>query len=479
MSQQRDRAIKVVPGNNVVQSAEEALAPMTAAEARSSESKFFPGIAAITAAANALEKPQVIKQPAAESTYDSIFSTVEEALEEIRAGRFVLVADDEGRENEGDLICAAELITPEMVNFMVTEARGWVCLAMTKEKADYLNLPLMVKQNTESQQTAFTITIDADTRFGVTTGISAHDRATTIRVVADASCVPSDLRRPGHVSPLIAKAGGVLQRAGHTEAAVDLARLAGLTPCGVICEVMNADGTMSRVPELGAFARKHNLKVINIAQLISYRLTRERFVVREAVATLPSAYGQFTVYAYRNTIDNAEHLAFVKGNVTGKENVLIRVHSECLTGDVFASLRCDCGPQLEAAMAMIAKEDSGVLVYLRQEGRGIGLLNKIKAYALQDTGKDTVQANEMLGFRPDLRDYGVGAQILCDLGLTSVRIITNNPRKIIGLEGYGLTVTDRVSLPPMCNSHNHSYLVTKKEKMGHWLDGLDGLDQMH
>jgi 3,4-dihydroxy 2-butanone 4-phosphate synthase / GTP cyclohydrolase II len=401
-----------------------------------------------------------------------IFSSVEEALEEIRAGRFVVVADDEGRENEGDLICAAELVTPEMINFMVTEARGWVCLALTREKAAHLNLPMMVEQNTESQQTAFTITVDADTRFGVSTGISAYDRATTVRVVADPACVAADLRRPGHISPLVAKPGGVLQRAGHTEAAVDLARLSGAQPLGVICEILNANGTMARVPELAAFARKHNLKLINIAQVISYRLARERFVVREAAATFPSAYGQFTVYAYRNTLDGQEHLAFVKGDVSGEQNVLIRVHSECLTGDVFASLRCDCGPQLEAAMAMIAGQESGVLVYLRQEGRGIGLLNKIKAYSLQDTGKDTVQANEMLGFKPDLRDYGVGAQILCDLGLSTVRIITNNPRKIVGLEGYGLVVTDRVSLPPACNSHNMEYLLTKKEKMGHWLEGL-------
>ncbi len=403
---------------------------------------------------------------------DIVFCSVEEALEEIRSGKFVVVADDEGRENEGDLICAAELVTPAMINFMVTEARGWVCLAITSEKAEQLQLPMMVENNTESQNTAFTVTVDADTKFGVTTGISTYDRATTIRVIADSMCKPGDLRRPGHVSPLIAKAGGVLQRAGHTEASVDLARMAGLAPAGVICEILNADGTMARVPELTKFAKKHNIKFINIAQLIAYRLTRERFVVREAVATFPSAYGEFKLYAYRNTIDSNDHLAFVKGDLEGKKDVLIRVHSECLTGDVFASLRCDCGPQLEAAMAMIAKEETGVLVYLRQEGRGIGLLNKIKAYALQDTGKDTVQANEMLGFKPDLRDYGVGAQILCDLGLTSVRIITNNPRKIVGLEGYGLVVTDRVTMPPACNSHNMSYLLTKKEKMGHWLEDL-------
>lgn len=400
------------------------------------------------------------------------FSTIEEAIDNLRHGKFVIVADDEGRENEGDLICAAELVTPAMINFMITEARGWVCLSLTTDKADQLNLPYMVERNTESQNTAFTVTVDADTRFGVTTGISAYDRATTIRVAVDASCKPSDLRRPGHISPLIAKPGGVLQRAGHTEAAVDLARLAGFTPAGVICEIINADGTMARVPQLMQFAAKHNLKVINIAQLIAYRLRSERFVVREAETVFPSAYGQFKIFAYRNKLDGSEHLAVVKGEVAGKADVLIRVHSECLTGDVFASLRCDCGPQLEAAISMIAQEEYGVLVYLRQEGRGIGLMNKLKAYMLQDGGQDTVQANESLGFRPDLRDYGTGAQILCDLGLTSVRIITNNPRKIIGLEGYGLTVSDRVGLPPACNSHNLRYLLTKKEKLGHWLDGI-------
>ncbi len=400
------------------------------------------------------------------------FDRIEDAIDEIRAGKFVIVADDEGRENEGDLICAAELITPSMINFLITEARGWVCLALSGPIAQRLNLPLMVDANTESQGTAFTVTIDADTRFGVTTGISAYDRAATIKVAVDATCKPEDLRRPGHISPLVARSGGVLQRAGHTEAAVDLARLAGFRHAGVICEIINPDGTMSRAPQLFEFARKHGLKIINIAQLIAYRLKQERFVVREGTARFPSAYGEFTVYGYRNKLDNMDHVALVKGDVAGGKDVLIRVHSECLTGDVFASLRCDCGPQLEAAMAMIAKQGQGVLVYLRQEGRGIGLLNKIKAYALQDGGQDTVEANESLGFKPDLRDYGVGAQILCDLGLTSVRIITNNPRKIIGLEGYGLAVTDRVSLPPACNSHNLHYLLTKKEKMGHWLDGL-------
>lgn len=410
-------------------------------------------------------------EPASEES--SIFDSIEDAIEDLRRGKMVIVSDDEGRENEGDLICAAELVTPAMINFMVTQARGWVCLALTPEKAKQLELPMMVEQNTDQQLTAFTVTVDADAKFGVTTGISAYDRATTIRVAVDSQARASDLRRPGHVSPLIARPGGVLQRAGHTEAAIDLARLAGLAPAGVICEIMNDDGTMARVPQLKEFAKTHGLKFINISQLIAYRLTRERFVVKEAVASLPSAFGEFQVHAYRNTLDGREHLAFVKGDVAGQPDVLIRVHSECLTGDVFASLRCDCGPQLEAAMAMIAKEERGVLIYLRQEGRGIGLLNKIKAYALQDSGEDTVQANESLGFRPDLREYGVGAQMLCDLGLSSVRIITNNPRKIVGLEGYGLAVTERVGLPPACNSHNLSYLLTKKEKMGHWLEGLE------
>jgi 3,4-dihydroxy 2-butanone 4-phosphate synthase/GTP cyclohydrolase II len=404
---------------------------------------------------------------------DSQFATIEEALEEIKAGRFVVVADDEQRENEGDLICAAELVTPAMINFLVTEGRGWVCLALSKARAEYLQLPMMVEENTESQRTAFTITIDADPKFGVTTGISAFDRAKTIRVAVDPQSHYSDLRRPGHISPLIAKAGGVLERAGHTEAAVDLARLAGLTPAGVICEVLNADGTMARLPDLKTFAREHGIKIITIAQLIAYRLQRERFVKREAVALFPSAYGEFRVYAYRNELDGIDHLAFVKGDVAGEKDVLIRVHSECLTGDVFASLRCDCGPQLEGAMALIAKEERGVLVYLRQEGRGIGLANKIRAYALQDGGQDTVQANESLGFKPDLRDYGVGAQILSDLGLTSVRIITNNPRKIVGLEGYGLIISGRVGMPPACNSNNLGYLFTKKEKLGHWLEGIE------
>jgi len=404
---------------------------------------------------------------------ETTFTSVEEALEDIRAGKFVVVADDEDRENEGDLICAAELVTPEMINFMITAARGSVCLLLTPERAKQLELTSMVDNNTALHGTAYTVTIDADTKYGVSTGISAFDRAATIRVAVDDKTVPSDLRRPGHVSPLIASAGGVLKRAGHTEASVDLARLAGLKPAGVLCEILNADGSMARVPQLKEFAHQHNLKFINIAQLIAYRLQRERFVIREAAAKFPSAYGDFTLYAYRNQLDDTEHVALVKGDVTNKPNVLIRVHSECLTGDVFAGLRCDCGPQLEAALAMIAKEEYGVLVYLRQEGRGIGLLNKIKAYEIQDSGKDTVQANEALGFKPDLRDYGVGAQILCDLGLSSVRIITNNPRKIVGLEGYGLTVTDRVAMPPACNSHNMRYLLTKKEKLGHWLDNLN------
>lgn len=410
--------------------------------------------------------------------------TVEEAIEEIRQGRFVVVADDEGRENEGDLIGAAELITPEGVNFMVTEARGWLCLTLTPERAEQLQLPPMVERNTESQGTAFTITIDADPRFGVTTGISAADRATTLRLAVDPSCRPEDLRRPGHISPLIGKAGGVLKRAGHTEASIDLARMAGLNPAGAICEIMNPDGSMARVPELRAFATRHGLKFITIAQLIAYRLTQERFVQREAVVRFPTAYGDFHLYGYRNSLDGREHVAVVKGDVAGQKNVLIRVHSECLTGDVFSSLRCDCGSQLSSALQLIAQQPCGVLVYLRQEGRGIGLINKLKAYALQDQGQDTVEANVSLGFKPDLRDYGVGAQILSDLGLSSVRIITNNPRKIVGLEGYGLEVTDRVPLPVASNEHNEGYLRTKCEKLGHILalkgnDDGNGRSQSH
>lgn len=404
------------------------------------------------------------------------FDSIESALEDIRQGKFVIVSDDEGRENEGDLICAAELISPAMINFMISQARGWVCLALTPERAAELDLPFMVDHNTESQGTAFTVTIDAHQKYGVTTGISASDRATTIRVATEANTQPSDLRRPGHISPLVAKPGGVLQRAGHTEAAVDLARLAGLKPAGVICEIIQTDGTMARVPQLREFANQHGLKFINIAQLISYRLKKERFVEREAEANFPCAFGDFKLVGYRNKLDGQEHIAVVKGDVSSKSDVLVRMHSECLTGDVFGSLRCDCGPQLEAALAMIGKEEAGVLVYLRQEGRGIGLVNKIKAYALQEKGQDTIEANVSLGFKPDLRDYGVGAQILCDLGLSSIRLITNNPRKIVGLEGYGLQVTDRVAMPSECNSHNLNYLMTKKEKMGHLLEGLPQAD---
>jgi len=397
------------------------------------------------------------------------FGTVEQAIEDIRAGKFVLVADDEDRENEGDLICAAELITPEKVNFML-EAKGWICLALTPERCEELELGPMSRGNTEAMKTAFTVTIDASGRFGVTTGISASDRATTIRVAVDPSTAPGDLRRPGHVNPLRARPGGVLQRVGHTEAAVDLARLAGLTPAGVICELLNADGSPARRPQLEAFADKHGITFITVAQLVSYRLAHERLVHRVAEARLPTDFGEWRIIGYKNDVDTHEHVALVHGEVGDGENVLVRMHSKCLTGDVFHSARCDCGWQLHAAMEMIQQEGRGVIVYLDQEGRGIGLLNKLKAYELQDSGADTVEANERLGFKPDLRNYGIGAQILLDLGLKSIRVMTNNPRKLVGLEGYGLRVAEggvRIQAP--ATRENAEYLATKRTKLGHLL----------
>lgn len=397
------------------------------------------------------------------------FGTIEQAIEDLKNGKIVIVADDEDRENEGDLVCAAELVTPETINFMTLHGRGLICLALTGDRCDQLGLPQMTERNTEDQSTAFTVSIDAERRFGVTTGISASDRATTIHVAINPATVPTDLRRPGHIFPLRAHPGGVLQRVGQTEASVDLARLAGLVPAGVICEILSADGSMARRPELEVFAKEHGLTFVTVAQLVAYRLQTERLVHRVAEARLPTEFGEFTVIAYRNDVDRAEHVALVKGEVTGQPNVLVRMHSKCLTGDVFGSRRCDCGPQLHAAMDLVAQEGRGVIVYLDQEGRGIGLLNKIRAYALQDSGADTVQANQRLGFAPDLRNYGIGAQILRDLGLSSIRVMTNNPRKLVGLEGYGLEIVERVPLVADPTRDNRDYLRTKRDKLGHLL----------
>jgi 3,4-dihydroxy 2-butanone 4-phosphate synthase/GTP cyclohydrolase II len=397
------------------------------------------------------------------------FDTVEAALEDVRQGKMVIVADDEDRENEGDLVCAATAVTPEIINFMATHARGLICLALTAERADELDLRPMSDVNTEALSTAFTVSVDAAARFGVTTGISAWDRARTIQVCMDPASKPGDLRRPGHIFPLRARAGGVLRRVGQTEASVDLARMAGLPPGGVICEILNEDGTMARRPQLEEFAARHGLKFITVAQIVAYRLKRERLVHRAAEAVLPTPYGEWRIIAYHNDVDQHEHVALVKGEVEGVDDALVRMHSECLTGDVFHSLRCDCGQQLDTAMRRIAEEGRGAIVYLRQEGRGIGLVNKLRAYNLQDQGLDTVEANERLGFRPDLRDYGIGAQILLDLGLSTIRILTNNPKKIVGIDGYGLSVTGQVPLEVEPNPHNFGYLATKRDKMGHLL----------
>ncbi len=413
--------------------------------------------------------PDVNQHARGPGAQDTGCRSVEQALRDIAAGKMVIVADDDDRENEGDLICAAETVTAEMVNFMIRRAGGLICLALTGERADHLDLPQMSEFNTEGQRTAFTVSIDAAPRFGVATGISAQDRATTIRVAVDPLTDRGDLRRPGHVFPLRARDGGVLQRVGHTEAAVDLARLAGLGAAGVICEILNEDGSAARRPELQAFARDQGLTFITVAQLVAYRLRTERLVHRLAEARLPTEHGEWRIIGYRNDVDQHEHVALVHGDVQGKEGVLVRMHSKCLTGDVFHSQRCDCGWQLETAMEMIQHEGQGAIVYLDQEGRGIGLLNKLKAYQLQDQGKDTVEANEALGFGPDLRSYGIGAQILLDLGLHSIRVLTNNPRKIVGLEGYGLAVEDRVPIVPPETSENAEYLRTKQTKLGHLL----------
>ncbi len=397
---------------------------------------------------------------------EMVFGTVEQALADIADGKFVVVADDEDRENEGDLVCAAERVTTDMVNFML-DAKGMICLAVTNAWADHLGLQPQVEENTESMSTAFTVSIDAAARYGVSTGISASDRATTIRVAVDPASTKGDLRMPGHIHPLRARDGGVLQRVGHTEAAVDLARLAGLRAAGVICEILNKDGTTARRPQLEVFAKQHGLTFITIAQLVAYRLRTDRLVHRAADARLPTAFGEWRIVGYRNDVDTREHLALVHGDVQGAEGVLVRMHSKCLTGDVFHSQRCDCGWQLETAMRMIQAEGRGVIVYLDQEGRGIGLLNKLKAYELQDKGADTVEANEQLGFKADLRNYGIGAQILLDQGLKSIRVLTNNPRKLVGLDGYGLIVNDRVRLEAPSTDENASYLETKRTKLGH------------
>ncbi|HBT46361.1 MAG TPA: bifunctional 3,4-dihydroxy-2-butanone-4-phosphate synthase/GTP cyclohydrolase II [Peptococcaceae bacterium] len=394
------------------------------------------------------------------------FNTIEEALEDLKEGKMIVVVDDEDRENEGDVVAAAEKVTPEIVNFMATHARGLICVPMTGSRLDELGLELMVQDNTESLGTAFTVSVDAAE---VTTGISAYERAVTIKKLIDPATRPEDLRRPGHIFPLRAREGGVLRRAGHTEAAVDLARLAGLYPAGVICEIMNDDGTMARVPQLMEFCRRHGLKIITIADLIKYRRRTEKLIRRVAETNLPTRYGHFRAIAYEDVLEKQGHLALVKGEVGDGRPVLVRVHSECLTGDVFGSCRCDCGEQLARALAMIEAEGRGVLLYMRQEGRGIGLLNKIKAYRLQEEGKDTVEANEALGFPADLRDYGLGAQILVDLGIRELRLLTNNPRKIAGLEGYGLKVVERIPLEIQPNGVNRRYLKAKKDKLGHLL----------
>ncbi len=401
-----------------------------------------------------------------ETTHPDVeFSTIDQALEDIAEGKMVVVVDDEDRENEGDLVMAAEFVTPDAINFMTRQAGGWICLTLTPERCDELGLELMALKNESAHETPFTVTIEA--REGVTTGISTADQATTIATAVDPDKGRADIVVPGHVHPLKARNGGVLERTGHTEASVDLARLAGCIPAGLICEIQNEDGSMARVPDLQAYAAKHGLKLITIADLIAYRRRHDKLVERVVTTRLPTTFGDFNVVGYRSLVDEKHHVALVKGDVDGADDVLVRVHSECLTGDVFHSLRCDCGQQLESALAMIEEEGRGVLLYLSQEGRGIGLLNKLRAYKLQEEGMDTIEANEALGLPADLRDYGIGAQILVDLGLGSIRILTNNPKKIRGLEGYGLSVTSQLPISHAPNQHNEAYMRTKVERMGH------------
>ena len=404
------------------------------------------------------------------------FNAIDEAIEDILNGKMVIVVDDPDRENEGDLVCAAEKVTPEIINFMAKEGRGLICLTMLPERLKELDIQLMTTNNTDPKGTAFCVSIDAHPKYGITTGISAYERATTIKLAVSPEAKPQDFVRPGHVFPLMAKKGGVLERTGHTEASVDLARLAGLYPAGVICEIMKDDGTMARLPDLMEFAKKHNLKIITIADLVKYRLKKEKLVSREAEAFLPTRYGVFKIYGYRSLVDNTEHVALVMGEIREDEPVLVRVHSECLTGDIFGSLRCDCQNQLHIALKKIAEEGKGVLVYMRgHEGRGIGIINKLKAYSLQDEGYDTVEANHKLGFNADLRDFGTGAQILLDLGVRKMRLMTNNPRKIVALEGFGLEIVERVPIVTQTNPHNEKYIKAKKDKLGHMIEGLEDL----
>jgi len=404
------------------------------------------------------------------------FNTIDEAIEDILDGKMVIVVDDPDRENEGDLVCAAEKVTPEIINFMAKEGRGLICLTMLPERLKELDIQLMTTNNTDPKGTAFCVSIDAHPKYGITTGISAYERATTIKLAVSPEAKPQDFVRPGHVFPLMAKKGGILERTGHTEASVDLAKLAGLYPAGVICEIMKEDGTMARLPDLMEFAKKHNLKIITIADLVKYRLKKEKLVSREAEAFLPTKYGVFKIYGYKSLVDNTEHVALVMGEIREDEPVLVRVHSECLTGDIFGSLRCDCQNQLHLALKKIAEEGKGILVYMRgHEGRGIGIINKLKAYSLQDEGYDTVEANHKLGFNADLRDFGTGAQILLDLGVRKMRLMTNNPRKIVALEGFGLEIVERVPIVTQTNPHNEKYIKTKKDKLGHMIEGLEDL----